>query len=603
MAVGKRLRSRDEHLMFIIPMLDVTNPRGDVRCSTVKQYWTCVLGLARRPNRGGPQRVGHLSPVQNRSPPSHHARAMAIALECLSVWFGSRGCILAVGSSRPLVSVMVVSGPLDCFSSRPLDSCNGSDLDGAPTLRAGIMADEGVQRKILVEDNIDWVTDDPRTTPSKFEFEENFPEDLFTDIEIPGHADWEVRIPVARQRICSTFKNGGFPMYQIAFEHMGLRLPLTDLEVAIFNHLELCPSQLHPNSLAFIRAFEIVAAHLQLAPTITLFFHLFGIQRSRPRGNVTDKCGWVSLKQQKKFFDIFEESLQGFKDKWFVVRPITSKGWKSIIVRGPKLDDEGKVVLGPDGKPIEVDCERFPFCWSTKHYAREAKSFTFKKGALSKEELADLNFGHRCARIFNVFNTCIFVIPPAMGHDCMLDGRTSMKISDADQTILASMGPESIRNVERDEGRDHAKGFGERLTIVEKDLSSETKALKDPQAKVTQLEKDLQNAKEEEGKLKERVGELEEKLSSLTLTPTADEEERKVDPTGTYANFSRAGLIAKIYEVGDLQLEVASSSFRNALAKLQILNPGVQLITEGMDEMKEVRDGQISSPPLDEEEA
>ncbi|GAU10565.1 hypothetical protein TSUD_422010, partial [Trifolium subterraneum] len=252
------------------------------------------------------------------------------------------------------------------------------------------MADEGVQRKIPVEKNINWVADDPRTTPSKFEFEENFPEDLWTDIEIPGHADWEVRIPGAKQRICTTFKNGGFPMYQIAFEHMGLRLPFTDLEMAIFNHLEVCPSQLHPNSLAFIRAFEIVAAYLQLAPTVSLFFHIFGIQRSCPRGNVTDKCGWVSLKQHKKFFDIFEESLWGFKDKWYVIRPITSAGWKTILVRGPKVDDEGRVQHRDDGEPIEVDCERFPFCWSKRHYAREAKSFTFRKGALSKEELADL---------------------------------------------------------------------------------------------------------------------------------------------------------------------------------------------------------------------
>ncbi|GAU48766.1 hypothetical protein TSUD_406090 [Trifolium subterraneum] len=252
------------------------------------------------------------------------------------------------------------------------------------------MADEGVQRKIPAEKSINWVADDPRTTPSKFEFEEHFPEDLFTDIEVPGHADWEVRIPGAKQRICTTFKNGGFPMYQIAFEHMGLRLPFTDLEMAIFNHLEVCPSQLHPNSLAFIRAFEIVAAYLQLAPTVSLFFHIFGIQRSRPRGNVTDKCGWVSLKQHKKLFDIFEESLRGFKDKWFVVRPITTAGWKTILVRGPKVDDEGRVQHRDDGEPIEVDCERFPFCWTKKHYAREAKSFTFRKGALSKEELADL---------------------------------------------------------------------------------------------------------------------------------------------------------------------------------------------------------------------
>ncbi|GAU45896.1 hypothetical protein TSUD_24980 [Trifolium subterraneum] len=200
-----------------------------------------------------------------------------------------------------------------------------------------------------------------------------------------------------------------------------------------------------------------------------------------------------------------------------------------------------------------------------------------------------------------------------------------MRISDADQSILASMGPESIRNVvaessvavfkllevatflngreckylrERDEARANAKDFGERLSVVEKDLSSETKALKESQGKVAQLEKDLQDAKDEEGKLKERLDELEEKLSSMTLTPTSDEEEKKVDPAGTYASFSRAGLISKIYEVGDLQLEleVGSSSFRNALAQLQILNPGVQLVTEGLDEMKEVRDGQIASP-------
>ncbi|GAU31791.1 hypothetical protein TSUD_22370 [Trifolium subterraneum] len=592
-----------------------------------------------------------------------------------------------------------------------------------------IMADEGVQRKIPVEKNISWVADDPRTTPSKFEFEENFPEDLWTDIEIPGHADWEVRIPGAKQRICTTFKNGGFPMYQIAFEHMGLRLPFTDLEMAIFNHLEVCPSQLHPNSLAFIHAFEIVAAYLQLAPTVPLFFHVFGIQRSRPRGNVTDKCGWVSLKQHKKYFEIFEESLRGFKDKWYVVRPITSAGWKTILVRGPKVDDEGRVQHRDDGEPIEVDCERFPFCWSKRHYAREAKSFTFRKGALSKEELADLKAledfveefppslwedregnpvcdeeGYqlsskkfintkallRCStraeaedllremkstqqtlrklqaekkkRQLDASSSTLnasgqsspspsievvgekraaeelipgkaaaeFVLPPAMGHDCLLDGKTSVKISDADQTILASMGPESLRNVvaessvavfklieiatflngreckylrERDEARAHAKGFGERLSAVEKDLSSETKALKESQAKVAQLEKDLLDAKEEERKLRDRVGELEEKLSSMTLTSTVDEEEKNVDPAGTYSNFTRAGLISKIYEVGDLQLDVASSSFKNALAQLRILNPGVQLVTEGMDEMKEVRDGQIATPPLDEDEA
>jgi hypothetical protein len=61
-------------------------------------------------------------------------------------------------------------------------------------------------------------------------------------------------------------------------------------------------------------------------------------------------------------------------------------------------------------------------------------------------------------------------------------------------------------------------------------------------------------------------------------------------------------LISRIYQIGDLQLEVASSSFKNAVAQLQILNPDVQLVTEGMDEMKEVRDGQNATPSLEDEE-
>ncbi|GAU42208.1 hypothetical protein TSUD_375570 [Trifolium subterraneum] len=382
-------------------------------------------------------------------------------------------------------------------------------------------------------------------------------------------------------------------------------------------------------------------------------------KRSRPRGNRIDKCGWVSLKQHKKFFEIFEESLRGFKDKWFVVRPITSKGWKTIIVRGPKVDDEGRVVPDPDGRPVEVDCERFPICWSMKHYSQEAKSFTFKKGALSKEELVDVKaledfvdcfpanlwedkdgnpiYDEEGRRVTSkkFINTMAllkcetrveaeallqhhslsseapsreeeaggrsnarrhdaseesedrcrgsstvrshklvpgraaaeFVLPPAMGHEFLFYGKTIVKVPQADQEILRYMGPESIRNVvaessmavfkllevatflngreskylrEKDEARAHAKDFGERLSV------------------------DLNDAQEREKALKEKVAGLEEKLANLSLTLAVEEEEKKLDPEGTYANSSRADLIAKIYQIGDLQLEVASSSFKNA---------------------------------------
>ena len=52
---------------------------------------------------------------------------------------------------------------------------------------------------------------------------------------------------------------------------------LSDFEVAIFWHLRVAPSQLHPNSIAFMREFEIICDHLKIGATIPFFFYCFHI--------------------------------------------------------------------------------------------------------------------------------------------------------------------------------------------------------------------------------------------------------------------------------------------------------------------------------------
>ncbi|MCI59396.1 hypothetical protein A2U01_0080651, partial [Trifolium medium] len=71
-------------------------------------------------------------------------------------------------------------------------------------------------------------------------------------------------------------------MYHIAFQQLGYRMSFTDLETTVFEHLRVSPSQLHPNSLAFLLAFEVTAGYLEIVPTLKLFFHAFGLQRSCP---------------------------------------------------------------------------------------------------------------------------------------------------------------------------------------------------------------------------------------------------------------------------------------------------------------------------------
>ncbi|CAJ2637853.1 unnamed protein product [Trifolium pratense] len=262
--------------------------------------------------------------------------------------------------------------------------------------------DQQPSSSIRIRADVSWVADEPRETESVYQgCESDIPETMCTDIQTPPTEDFEVRIPTARHRICGNWAWGTIPMYEIAFKHLGIRLPFTDLEVSIFRHLHLAPSQLHPNSLAFIKAFEKTAEYLGLGPTLPLFFYHFGLQRSCPRGEQakgklakgapvpSTKHGWVSLRQRKRLFDMFDESVRGFKSVFYGVRPITTKGWNNFVRRGHRIDELGQEVLDEQGLPIEEDFARFPFYWRRDHYSMSTKEFVFTLGALSAEERAD----------------------------------------------------------------------------------------------------------------------------------------------------------------------------------------------------------------------
>ena len=48
--------------------------------------------------------------------------------------------------------------------------------------------------------------------------------------------------PTPTSRICSNFQEDCFPMYKIVSKDLGLRIPFSDFQMGVFNHLSLAPS-------------------------------------------------------------------------------------------------------------------------------------------------------------------------------------------------------------------------------------------------------------------------------------------------------------------------------------------------------------------------
>ncbi|MCI30842.1 hypothetical protein A2U01_0052053, partial [Trifolium medium] len=103
----------------------------------------------------------------------------------------------------------------------------------------------------ITDPELDWVGAEPRGIASVITPTAG---GLHTIVEDRNgqSANWEVYCPLEGKRICSTFSENGFSMYEFVFKELKFRLPFSDLAAGVFGRLNLSPSQLHPNSLAFI---------------------------------------------------------------------------------------------------------------------------------------------------------------------------------------------------------------------------------------------------------------------------------------------------------------------------------------------------------------
>ncbi|MED6147683.1 hypothetical protein PIB30_046068 [Stylosanthes scabra] len=112
-------------------------------------------------------------------------------------------------------------------------------------------------------------------------------------------------------------------MYECLFSKLGVRVPFTQFEQDILYECRVAPSQLHPNSWGFMKAFQTVCWYLHLDISLRAFLYFFRlIQPFFSR----KKSQWSSFRacEGRRIFTLYEESFHNFKNYYFKLRAVKS---------------------------------------------------------------------------------------------------------------------------------------------------------------------------------------------------------------------------------------------------------------------------------------
>jgi len=97
-------------------------------------------------------------------------------------------------------------------------------------------------------------------------------------------------------------------VYDYLFKEYHITFPLTDFEAGMLNLMNIIPSQLRPNSWAFVKCFELLCDQLGLDPSLNVFTYFYQMKFDK-------LVGWVSLSpsHSSPFFNLYNSSYKYFK--------------------------------------------------------------------------------------------------------------------------------------------------------------------------------------------------------------------------------------------------------------------------------------------------
>ncbi|CAJ2663745.1 unnamed protein product [Trifolium pratense] len=104
---------------------------------------------------------------------------------------------------------------------------------------------------------------------------------------------------------------------------------------------------------------------------------------------VGDRQGWISLKHQSsKIFRMFVESARGFKERYYVVRPLTEFAEDSLHMEKPVFNEDGTPQLDEEGGQVTEWVLRFPLSWSSEHFDLRTDEYLTAAEDLTPAEMA-----------------------------------------------------------------------------------------------------------------------------------------------------------------------------------------------------------------------
>ncbi|XP_057737170.1 uncharacterized protein LOC130954448 [Arachis stenosperma] len=114
-------------------------------------------------------------------------------------------------------------------------------------------------------------------------------------------------------------------LYIAMFASLGVRIPFSPFQMVLLNRCDIASSQLHPNSWASIRCFEMVCEYLELPVSVEVFLWFFVLMNPFKEGRA--KKGYMSFRkaQGRQIFGLFGDFFHGFKEKYFKVRPLEGR--------------------------------------------------------------------------------------------------------------------------------------------------------------------------------------------------------------------------------------------------------------------------------------